>query len=109
MGMTQLFDYDGNVIAVTVVQAGPCPVTQVRTLDNDGYEAVQLAFEECKDKHITKPELGHLKKAGLKHGMRLAAISGVNGVYTDEDFARVRALALAARSEAAAGGDGTRA
>ena len=70
MGMTQLFDEDGNVIAVTVVQAGPCPVTQVRTLDNDGYEAVQLAFEECKDKHITKPELGHLKKAGLKHGMR---------------------------------------
>ena len=70
MGMTQLFDEDGNVVAVTVVQAGPCPVTQVRTLDNDGYEAVQLAFEECKDKHISKPELGHLKKAGLKHGMR---------------------------------------
>jgi large subunit ribosomal protein L3 len=70
MGMTQLFDDEGNVIAVTVVQAGPCPVTQVRTLDSDGYEAVQLAFEECKDKHINKPELGHLKKAGIKHGMR---------------------------------------
>ena len=70
VGMTQLFDDDGNVVAVTVVQAGPCPVTQIRTLDNDGYEAVQLAFEECRDKHITKPELGHLKKAGLKHGMR---------------------------------------
>jgi large subunit ribosomal protein L3 len=70
MGMTQLFDDDGNVIAVTVVQAGPCPVTQIRTLDTDGYEAVQLAFEECKDKHINKPELGHLKKAGIKHGMR---------------------------------------
>ena len=69
-GMTQLFDDDGNVVAVTVVQAGPCPVTQVRTLDLDGYEAVQLGFEECKDKHISKPELGHLKKAGLKHGMR---------------------------------------
>ena len=78
MGMTQLFDEDGNVIAVTVVQAGPCPVTQVRTLDNDGYEAVQLAFEECKDKHISKPELGHLKKAGLKHGMRhLVEFDGV--------------------------------
>ena len=78
MGMTQLFDDDGNVIAVTVVQAGPCPVTQVRTLDNDGYEAVQLAFEECKDKHISKPELGHLKKAGLKHGMRhLVEFDGV--------------------------------
>ena len=70
MGMTQLFDEDGNVIAVTVVQAGQCPVTQVRTIDVDGYEAVQLGFEECKDKHISKPELGHLKKAGVKHGMR---------------------------------------
>jgi large subunit ribosomal protein L3 len=70
VGMTQLFDDDGNVVAVTVIQAGPCPVTQVRTRDKDGYEAVQLAFEECRDKHITKAELGHLKKAGLKHGMR---------------------------------------
>ena len=70
VGMTQLFDDGGNVVAVTVVQAGPCPVTQVRTLDTDGYEAVQLAFEGCKDKHISKPELGHLKKAGLKQGMR---------------------------------------
>jgi large subunit ribosomal protein L3 len=70
LGMTQLFDDDGNVVAVTVVQAGPCPVTQVRTVDNDGYEAVQLAFGECKDKHISKPELGHLQKAGIKHGMR---------------------------------------
>jgi large subunit ribosomal protein L3 len=70
VGMTQLFDDDGNVVAVTVIQAGPCPVTQVRTREKDGYEAVQLAFEECRDKHITKAELGHLKKAGLKHGMR---------------------------------------
>ena len=70
VGMTQLFDDDGNVVAVTVIQAGPCPVTQVRTRDKDGYEAVQLAFEECRDKHITKAELGHLKKAGVKHGMR---------------------------------------
>ena len=45
-------------------------MTQVRTVERDGYEAVQLAFEDCKDKHITKPELGHLKKAGLKHGKR---------------------------------------
>jgi large subunit ribosomal protein L3 len=70
VGMTQLFDDDGNVVAVTVIQAGPCPVTQVRTRDKDGYEAVQLAFEECRDKHISKAELGHLKKAGLKHGLR---------------------------------------
>ncbi len=70
VGMTQLFDDDGNVVAVTVIQAGPCPVTQVRTRDRDGYEAVQLAFDECRDKHVTKAELGHLKKAGLKHGLR---------------------------------------
>jgi len=70
VGMTQLFDDDGNVVAVTVIQAGPCPVTQVRTRDKDGYEAVQLAFDECRDKHITKAELGHLRKAGLKHGLR---------------------------------------
>ncbi len=78
VGMTQLFDDDGNVVAVTVIQAGPCPVTQVRTRDKDGYEAVQLAFEECRDKHISKPELGHLKKAGLKHGLRhLVEFDGV--------------------------------
>jgi large subunit ribosomal protein L3 len=78
VGMTQLFDEDGNVVAVTVVQAGPCPVTQIRTPEKDGYAAVQLAFEECKDKHLSKPEMGHLKKAGLKHGMRhLVEFGGV--------------------------------
>jgi large subunit ribosomal protein L3 len=70
IGMTQLFDGDGNLVAVTVIEAGPCPVTLVRTVERDGYEAVQLAFEDCKDKHLTKAELGHLKKAGLKHGKR---------------------------------------
>ncbi len=81
LGMTQVFDEDGNVIPVTVIQAGPCPVTQVRTVDKDGYEAVQLAFEECKDKHLSKPELGHLKKAGLKHGLRhLAEFRGIGAL-----------------------------
>lgn len=70
VGMTQLFDDDGNVIAVTVIQAGPCPVTQVKTVATDGYEAVQLGFDECKDKKLTKAELGHLKKAGVKHGLK---------------------------------------
>ena len=92
VGMTQLFDDDGNVVAVTVVQAGPCPVTQVRTLDTDGYEAVQLAFEECKDKHLTKAELGHLKKAGLKHGMRhLVEFEGV-GEFKVGDTVTVEAF-----------------
>ena len=81
LGMTQLFDEAGNRIPVTVVEAGPCIVTQVRTPDADGYMAVQLAFEDCKDKQLTKAELGHLKKAGLKHGKRhLAEIRDMAGL-----------------------------
>ena len=64
LGMTQLFLDDGTVERVTVLEAGPCPVTGVRTYDVDGYEAVQLAFNATKEKHLTKAEVGHLKKAG---------------------------------------------
>ncbi|MBA3327451.1 MAG: 50S ribosomal protein L3 [Solirubrobacterales bacterium] len=64
LGMTQLFGEDGHVERVTVLEAGPCPVTGIRTHERDGYEAVQLAFGASKEKHLTKPELGHLKKAG---------------------------------------------
>jgi len=63
LGMTQVFREDGRVARVTVLQAGPCPVTAVRTVERDGYEAVQLAFGLSKEKHLTKAELGHLKKA----------------------------------------------
>ncbi len=63
LGMTQRFADDGRVERVTVLEAGPCPVTGIRTLERDGYEAVQLAFGSCKEKVLTKPELGHLKKA----------------------------------------------
>src|SRR3954469_16594756 len=63
LGMTQLFLEDGRVERVTVLEAGPCPVTAIRTKDRDGYEAVQLAFGACKEKVLSKPELGHLKKA----------------------------------------------
>ncbi len=105
LGMTQLFDEDGNVVAVTVVQAGPCPVTQVRTLDNDGYEAVQLGFGECKEKHISKPELGHLKKAGIKHGLRhLVEFGGlgdlkVGDTVTVESFEEGQAVTVAGVSK----------
>ena len=105
VGMTQLFDDDGNVIAVTVVQAGPCPVTQVKTVETDGYEAVQLAFEECKDKHLTKPELGHLKRAGLKHGMRhLVEFDNTGGLQvgdmvTVESFADGQGVSVAGVSK----------
>jgi large subunit ribosomal protein L3 len=64
LGMTQLFLEDGRVERVTVLEAGPCPVTGIRTHDRDGYEAVQLAFDAVPDKRLNKPERGHLKKAG---------------------------------------------
>ncbi len=63
LGMTQLFMDDGRVERVTVLEAGPCPVTAVRSSDDDGYDAVQLAFGETKEKHHSKPELGHLAAA----------------------------------------------
>jgi large subunit ribosomal protein L3 len=70
LGMTQLFLEDGTVERVTVLEAGPCPVTAIRTFERDGYEAVQLAFGSVREKHLSKPELGHLRKADappMKH------------------------------------------
>ena len=70
LGMTQRFLDNGRVERVTVLEAGPCPVTGIRTFDRDGYEAVQLAFGATKEKHLSKPELGHLRKADappMKH------------------------------------------
>jgi large subunit ribosomal protein L3 len=66
LGMTQIFDPEtGAVVPVTVIQAGPCPVVSVRTQDEDGYDAVQLAWDEVPERKITKGELGHLKKNGV--------------------------------------------
>ncbi|MFI3228162.1 MAG: 50S ribosomal protein L3 [Clostridia bacterium] len=64
VGMTQIFDDMGRVIPVTVIEAGPCSVIQKKTLEKDGYEAVQLGFSDVKESKLNKPELGHLKKAG---------------------------------------------
>ena len=66
VGMTQIFDEAGNVIPVTVVEAGPCVVTQKKTIENDGYSAVQLGFADVKESKLSKPEAGHLKKAGVE-------------------------------------------
>ena len=66
VGMTQIFDESGKVIPVTVVEAGPCVVTQKKTVETDGYVAVQLGFEDVKEPKLTKPEAGHLKKAGVE-------------------------------------------
>ena len=65
LGMTQIFDENGNVIPVTVIEAGPCTVVQKKTVENDGYSAVQLGFEEIKEKHVNKPAAGHFKKNGV--------------------------------------------
>ena len=65
LGMTQIFDAKGNVIPVTLIEAGPCVVAQKKTVENDGYEAVQLAYQDAKKKHLTKAEIGHFEKAGI--------------------------------------------
>ena len=65
VGMSQIFDESGHVIPVTVIEAGPCVVTQKKTVEKDGYEAVQLGYEDVSEKKLSKPELGHLNKAGV--------------------------------------------
>lgn len=64
LGMTQVFLPDGTMVPVTVIQAGPCTVTQKKTLERDGYEALQFGFDDVAEKKLNKPELGHLKKSG---------------------------------------------
>lgn len=66
LGMTSIFTDKGEQIPCTVILAGPCPVVQVKTMDNDGYEAVQLGFDEIAERKVTKPEMGHFNKAGVK-------------------------------------------
>ncbi len=65
IGMTQIFDEKGNVIPVTLIECGPCVVAQKKTVENDGYDAIQLGFMDAKAKHMTKPEQGHFAKNGL--------------------------------------------
>lgn len=78
VGMTQIFSEDGRVIPVTVIEAGPCVVTQVKSEDKDGYNAVQLGFCDAKEKHVNKPEKGHLKKSGsaLKKHLKEFKLAG---------------------------------
>ena len=94
VGMTQIFDEIGNVIPVTVIEAGPCVVAQKKTSENDGYDAIQLGFMEVKEKHMTKAEKGHFEKAGVaakKHlkEFRLDDCSAYNvgDVVTADTFA----------------------
>ena len=78
LGMSQVFDPDtGAMTAVTVIEAGPCPVVQVKTSDVDGYDAVQLAFDAVAERKLSKAEVGHLKKAGAAPHRHLVELRGV--------------------------------
>jgi len=74
LGMTQVFDSNNKIVPVTVVQAGPCVVTQIRTLENDGYKAVQIAFGAVDPRKVTKPESGHFAKAGVTPRLEVAEL-----------------------------------
>ncbi len=76
IGMTSVFSVEGRNIPCTVIEAGPCTVSQVRTIEKDGYEAVQLGFLDKKDKHATKPEIGHFKKAGSAPKKKIVEFDG---------------------------------
>ena len=85
IGMTSVFSAEGKNIPCTVVEVGPCVVTQVKTVAKDGYDAVQLGFGEQKEKHLTAPELGHFKKAGVAPKRYLAEFKGFEGQYSAGD------------------------
>ncbi|MDE5812406.1 MAG: 50S ribosomal protein L3 [Muribaculaceae bacterium] len=100
IGMTSVFSADGKNVPCTVIEVGPCVVTQVKTAETDGYDALQLGFVDKKEKHVTQPMAGHFKKAGVAPQRYLAEFKGFNGEYklgdtisvdlfTDNDFVDV--------------------
>jgi len=84
LGMTQFFNEDGQVVRCTVIQAGPCLVTQKKTVENDGYAATQIAFGDVKTKRLNKPLLGHFKKAGVAPKRHLVEVPGEDGPAVGE-------------------------
>ena len=97
LGMTQVFQEDGTVARVTVLEAGPCPVTAIRTVERDGYEAVQLAYGASKEKHLSKAELGHLKKADAPPLRTLVEFRGEVGELTLGETVTVEVFEAGAR------------
>ncbi len=89
IGMTSIFSAEGKNIPCTVIEAGPCVITQVKTIDKDGYEALQLGFESKKEKNANKPELGHFKKAKTAPKRRLVEFTTFNGDYKLGDVVNV--------------------
>ena len=92
LGMTQRFLDDGRIERVTVLRAGPCPVTAVRTQERDGYDAVQLGFGATREKHLTKAQLGHLRKADAPPLRRIAEFRGEAGELSVGDEVTVEAF-----------------
>ena len=88
VGMTQIFDEKGNVIPVTVIEAGPCVVAQIKNVETDGYNAIQLGFGDVKTKHINKPEQGHFTKANLafKKHLREFRVDSIENVKVGDEF-----------------------
>jgi large subunit ribosomal protein L3 len=85
LGMSQVFDPDTGVMTpVTVIEAGPCPVVQVKTADADGYDAVQLAFEPVAERKLSRPEVGHLRKAGVAPHRHLVELRGESPLTVGE-------------------------
>jgi len=85
IGMTSVFSAEGKNLPCTVIEVGPCVVTQVKTVEKDGYEALQIGFIDKKDKHTTKPEAGHFKKAGVTPKRHLAEFSNFEKTYNMGD------------------------
>jgi large subunit ribosomal protein L3 len=89
IGMTSVFSVEGKNIPCTVIQAGPCVVTQVKSVETDGYVAVQLGYDDKKEKHTNKCELGHFKKAGTEPKRRLVEFKELEGEYKTGDIVGV--------------------
>jgi large subunit ribosomal protein L3 len=106
LGMTQRFTEEGRVERVTVLEAGPCPVTGIRTHEIDGYEAVQLAFGSAREKALTKAELGHLKKADAPPMRHLAEFRDEAGELTVGDTVTVEAFEVGQTVKVAGKGKG---
>lgn len=92
IGMTSVFSVEGKNVPCTVIEVGPCVVTQVKTADKDGYEAIQLGFVDAKDKHTSKPLQGHFKKAGVTPKRHLAEFKGFEESYKLGDVITVDLL-----------------
>ena len=90
VGMTSVFSAEGKSVPCTVIEAGPCVVTQVKTVEKDGYTALQLGFDDKKEKHTTKPLSGHFKKAGTTPKRKLVEFSGYDVEYKLGDVIDVK-------------------